>query len=69
MCVCTVGQVAIAMAISQTQESVISPDCLLVVHESLVELALHLENAGQVGVGSCKLRVDLRGREKGVSKF
>ena len=35
-------------------------------HECLFELALHLKNAGQVRVSSCKLWIDLVREEGGV---
>ena len=38
-----------------------SPDCLLVVHERLVELALLLQDGRQVGVRSRKLGKHLQG--------
>ena len=36
-----------------------SPNGMLVVHECLLELALHLQDAGQVRVSRCKLWDDL----------
>ena len=40
-----------------------SPDCLLVVHEGLVQLALLLQDGGEVRVGGGELGEDLQGLE------
>ena len=36
-----------------------SPNSMLIVHECLLELALHLQDAGQVRVSRCKFWDDL----------
>ena len=41
-------------------EGRLDPDCLLVVHQSLVQLALLLQDGGQVGVGCRELWEDLK---------